>query len=148
MVEEPYEWLEAADALVLASDIESLPRVVLEAMAFETSIVATRIFGLAELLEDGRTAHLCEPRDADALAAALDRALSAPEEEREAMTEAASSLVWERHHPDDYARAFEALLESVLRGESVEALAAAPASAGWTTDDAVSKGATGGTQGR
>jgi glycosyltransferase involved in cell wall biosynthesis len=148
MVQDPYEWLEAADALVLGSDIESLPRVVLEAMAFETPIVATRIFGLAELLEDGRTAHLCEPRDADALAAALDRALSAPEEEREAMTEAASSVVWERHHPDDYARAFEALLESVLRGESVEALAAAPASAGWTTDDAVSKGATGGTQGR
>ncbi len=107
-----------------------------------------RIFGLAELLEDGRTAHLCEPRDADALAAALDRALSAPEEEREAMTEAASSVVWERHHPDDYARAFEALLESVLRGESVEALAAAPASAGVPSNGSVSKRAARGAQSR
>ena len=58
MVDEPYEWLEAADALVLGSDIESLPRVVLEAMAFETPVVATKIFGLEELLEDGRTGYL------------------------------------------------------------------------------------------
>lgn len=140
MLEEPYEWLEAADALILSSDIESLPRVVLEAMAFETPIVATRIFGVADLLEDGRTAHLCAPRDVDALAEALHRALSVPSEELRAMTDAAKSVVWERHHPDDYARAFDALLETVLRGEAMESLVTTPASARRTSNGPASSG--------
>ena len=60
-------WYRAADALVCASDIESLPRTVIEAMAFSIPVIATRIFGLPELIDDGVTGYLYEPRDLGAL---------------------------------------------------------------------------------
>jgi len=45
-----------ADLLLCASDIESLPRSILEAMAFELPVVSTDAFGIADLIDDGRTA--------------------------------------------------------------------------------------------
>jgi glycosyltransferase involved in cell wall biosynthesis len=51
----PFEWHVAADVLVCASDMESLPRVILEAMAFETLAVSTDIFLIPEVIEDGVT---------------------------------------------------------------------------------------------
>ena len=60
-----------ADVLVCASDLESLPRVVLEGMAFETPVLATDVFGLRELIEDGKTGYLCEARDVASLADAV-----------------------------------------------------------------------------
>src|SRR5262249_18704496 len=72
----PYEWLAAADVMVLASDVESLPRVILEAMAFELPVVATSIFGVTEIIEHGSTGYLCRPRDLGELTAALDAVLS------------------------------------------------------------------------
>ena len=43
-------WYRAADALVCASDVESMPRTVLEAMAFGLPVLSTAIFGLPELI--------------------------------------------------------------------------------------------------
>ena len=53
-------WYGISDILVCASDIESLPRTVLEAMAWETPVLATSVFGLPELIDDGETGWLCE----------------------------------------------------------------------------------------
>ncbi len=72
---DPYQWFAVADVFVMPSDIESLPRVVLEAMAFELPVVATSIFGMADLIEDGRTGYLCEARDVGALSDTLARVL-------------------------------------------------------------------------
>ena len=78
-------WYGLADLLVCASDIESLPRTVLEAMAWETPVLATNVYGLPELIDDGETGWLCAPRDVVALAEALDQALSSTEGERKLM---------------------------------------------------------------
>src|SRR5207302_10652149 len=40
-----YEWYGCADAFVLASDVESMPRSVLEAMAFGVPVIATDVSG-------------------------------------------------------------------------------------------------------
>ena len=82
-----YRWYGVADALVSASDIESLPRSVLEAMAFGVPVAATEIFGLPELLTDGRTGWLFRDRDLDSLTAVLVRMLSTPVDERRAPVE-------------------------------------------------------------
>jgi D-inositol-3-phosphate glycosyltransferase len=120
----PYELLAAADGLALASDVESLPRVVLEAMALELPVVSTRVYGLADLLEDGRTGYLCEPRDLGGLAEALERFLAAPAEERAAVGRAGSRVVRERHDPRRYAAQVTALLHGAAAGMSpAEALA-------------------------
>ena len=73
---EPYKWHGVSDVLVCASDLESLPRVVLEGMAFETPVLATDVFGLRELIEDGKTGYLCEARDVASLARGLRRVLA------------------------------------------------------------------------
>ena len=95
-------WYSAADLLVCASDVESLPRTVLEAMLWGVPVLATSIFGLPELIEDGATGWLCPPRDIDALANALNRALSSSTAERLAIAAAAQELVEERHSLADY----------------------------------------------
>jgi D-inositol-3-phosphate glycosyltransferase len=103
-------WYQLADFLVIASDVESLPRTALEAMAWETPVLATAVFGLPELIEDGETGWLCEPRDLDALAAALDRVLRTPAEQRREIGRASRALVEDRHRLDRYGRQIAELL--------------------------------------
>jgi D-inositol-3-phosphate glycosyltransferase len=109
-------WYGMADVLVCASDIESTPRTVLEAMAWETPVLGTRVFGLPELIADGETGWLCEPRDLPALAAALDRVLSLPAEERRRVGAAGRPLVEERHSLERYGREVGTLLEQAVAG--------------------------------
>jgi len=104
-------WYAMADLLVCASDIESLPRTVLEAMAWETPVLATSVFGLPELISDGETGWLCEPRDVSALAAGLDRALRSPADQQKRVAAASRQLVERRHSLDNYANEVAALLE-------------------------------------
>ena len=104
-------WYGLADVLVCASDVESLPRTVLEAMAWETPVLATGVFGLPELITDGETGWLCEPRDLDALAEGLERALDSDAEERAEMGRAARELVAERHSLERYGRQIAELLD-------------------------------------
>ena len=61
------------DVLVLASDAEPCGRVLLEAMASGTAIVATNTGGTPELVRDGKEGLLVPPRDASALADAIER---------------------------------------------------------------------------
>lgn len=82
---DPYDWFTMADAFVLASDIESMPRVLLEAMAFELPIAATGVWGVPELITDGENGLLFEPRDVCEAAAALRRVLEMSAEERAAL---------------------------------------------------------------
>lgn len=109
-------WYGMADLLVCASDVESLPRTVLEAMAWGTPVLATDVFGLPELIDDGRTGWLCKSRDSRALADALDRALDADDATYEAIARDARALVEERHglkhYAEEMARQFESALSS------------------------------------
>jgi glycosyltransferase involved in cell wall biosynthesis len=110
-------WYQMADLLVCASDIESLPRTVLEAMAFETPVLATNVFGLPELIDDGETGWLCEPREMLALASALERALGSSPEERRRIGRAGRELVVRRHDLGVYAREVGRLIEEAIAGK-------------------------------
>jgi len=76
--------LAGATACVLASErghdgqMDGIPVVLMEAMALGVPSVATRISGIPEILEDGRTGLLAEPGDPASLAAALARVLDDP----------------------------------------------------------------------
>ena len=71
-------YYEAMDVFALSSLREGLPNVVLEAMALEVPVVATRIAGVPRLVEDGRTGLLVEPGDADGLSRSLGGLLGNP----------------------------------------------------------------------
>jgi glycosyltransferase involved in cell wall biosynthesis len=64
---------EAMDLFVLSSLREGLPNVVLEAMAMEVPLVATRIAGVPRVIEDSRNGLLVEPGSVEELAAAMIR---------------------------------------------------------------------------
>lgn len=64
----------ASDLFVLASSLrEGCPLAVLEAMSLAKPVVASRLGGLAEEVEDGVTGLLVPPRDPEALAVAIKR---------------------------------------------------------------------------
>lgn len=64
----------ASDVLVLPSTVrEGLPRAVIEAMAYGTPPVVTRVGGMPELVEDGVSGLVVAPRNVDELAAAIAR---------------------------------------------------------------------------
>jgi glycosyltransferase involved in cell wall biosynthesis len=71
----------AADWLVVPSivdrhgETEGMPTVILEAFAAGCPVVGTRVAGIPEFVRDGETGFLAAPKDGDALAAALLRAL-------------------------------------------------------------------------
>ena len=62
-------WLSAADLFLLPSEQESFGLAALEAMACEVPVVASRVGGLPEIIDDGRTGFLCAPDDLDGMAA-------------------------------------------------------------------------------
>lgn len=66
------------DILVLASDAEPCGRVLFEAMASGTAVVATNSGGTPEIVRDGQEGILVPPRDPRALAGAIGRLTSDP----------------------------------------------------------------------
>lgn len=77
-----------AAVVVLPSLREGLPLAVVEAMAHGRPVVATRVGGIPDLVEDGVTGFLVEPGDRDGLRAALERLLADPQLRRRMGTEA------------------------------------------------------------
>ena len=72
--------LSTSDIIVLPTYYpEGIPRVLIEAAAMGKPIVSTTIPGVAEIVEDGVNGTLVPPRDANALAAAIEELLDRPE---------------------------------------------------------------------
>ncbi|HEU0107593.1 MAG TPA: glycosyltransferase [Vicinamibacteria bacterium] len=98
----------AADVVVQPSLTEGMPNAVLEAMAAKRSVVATRVGGVPDLIEDGETGRLVPPADARALAAAI-AGLLADRTERLRLGGAARARVGREFSVEVVRRAFETL---------------------------------------
>lgn len=73
------EILRRSDLLVMPSVAEeSFGRVIVEAQASGVPVVATRVGGVVEIIEDGKNGFLVHPRDDEALAEAISRILKDP----------------------------------------------------------------------
>lgn len=102
----------ASDALVLPSLGEGLPMIILEAMALGTPIVASNVGGMAEILEDGKSALLVPPNRPEELAAACLRLLR-NKEEALALAQQARQIVNERFTVAVQAERMRALYQSL-----------------------------------
>lgn len=74
-VADPRSLYEAMDAFVLSSRREGLPNVVLEAMALEVPVLATRVNGVPRLVRSGANGLVVAPESVDELAGGLGQLL-------------------------------------------------------------------------
>jgi glycosyltransferase involved in cell wall biosynthesis len=73
------QYYEIADVVAIPSISEGSPNVLLEAMAAGVPVAATKVGGIPEIVTDGETALLVEPRRPAAMAKAIHRLLSSAE---------------------------------------------------------------------
>ncbi len=85
-------WVKTADVFVLNSTYEGLSHLLVEAMALGTPVVATRVGGNPELIEDGIDGLLVPPGDDDALYVALKRVQTDKEAARARVESARAKL--------------------------------------------------------
>jgi len=122
----PYAWLagerhdvadvmRGLDCFVLPSLAEGISNTLLEAMASGLPVVATRVGGNAELMEEGLTGRLVPRADPDALAAEILRYFDDPLLARR-HGGAGRSLVEKRFSLDLMVRRYDELYSDVLRG--------------------------------
>jgi len=77
--EEKLSFLRNADIFIYPSHFEGMPMAVLEAMACALPIIATKVGGLVDLIQDGINGILVEPSKPDQLINALVKLATAPQ---------------------------------------------------------------------
>ena len=112
---DPIDWVRAADVFVNCSDVESLPRSILEAVCCGVPVAATDVFGAREMIADGVSGWLFEPNDVDALIAVLLRAVETQAADRRELAEAAHRALAGWLDPAGYAREYDAILAELTR---------------------------------
>jgi glycosyltransferase involved in cell wall biosynthesis len=100
----------AADAYVLPTLADNLPYTVLEAMACGTPVVASRVGGVPEQVDEGVTGHLVPAADARALGEAIVSILKDPGK-RNAMRGAARAKVERDFNMETFIRRHEELYQ-------------------------------------
>ncbi len=92
--------LRQCSAVVLPSHIENMPVVILEAFAYSRPVVATRVGGIPDMIEDGQHGLLVHPHDVGEIADALVKLWNLGSERRAAMGRAGRQQV-ELHYSVD-----------------------------------------------
>jgi glycosyltransferase involved in cell wall biosynthesis len=107
-VDRPQRVLEETDLMVLPSHTEGLPNAALEALAMDVPVLATRVGGTPEVIEDGVSGRLVPPGNPEAMAAAIEDFLT----HRDAWTGMAArgrAIIGERFDFQARTRAVEAI---------------------------------------
>ena len=113
------DYMDDSTFLVLPSRSEGLGRVIIESFARARPVVATRVGGIPDLVEDGVNGILVESGDTGALADALISLLRDPKRAEalgRAAHERAAELEWS---PGDYAARVRSLVDRTLSSASV-----------------------------
>jgi N-acetyl-alpha-D-glucosaminyl L-malate synthase BshA len=112
------DYLSAADVLLLPSEMESFGLAALEAMACEASVVACRVGGVPEVVEDGVTGYLCDVGDTEAMSERAAKLL-ADHDFRHAMGQRARAAAVGRYRTGLVIPQYEAFYRRVLESEGV-----------------------------
>ena len=107
-------FLDLADVFVLASIYDAFPSAIVEAFAAKKPVVATRVGGVPEIVEDGVNGYLVPRMDPRALAEKIDVLLE-DEEKRRAFGEEGRRRVAERFTLDRMIEGAEAVFHRVCR---------------------------------
>lgn len=104
------EYLLQARALILPSQSEGLPRVILEAMICRTPVIATAVDGIPEVVIEGETGFLVPANDAEALAQACQKVLASNEATLERIAQNALVLAQSLFSKERYLAGYQRLI--------------------------------------
>jgi L-malate glycosyltransferase len=105
-----------SDLMLLLSEKESFGLVALEAMACGVPVIATKIGGIPEVVEDEVTGYLCPLGNIEE-AAAKAISLLADDKKRQAFKRAALKRVKQSFDSQHIVSQYERLYEAMLKGE-------------------------------
>ena len=105
--------MQASDLVILPSDQEALPTVLIEAAACARPVVASRVGGVAEVVTDGETGILVPPRDPRRLAEAT-AALLGDERRRDELGRAARAAAKGRFDARNWATRLRGVYEQAV----------------------------------
>lgn len=108
----------AAQCFVLPSSAEGLPVAIMEAFALGRPVIATRVAGIPELVEEGVSGWLVPPDDLDALTTAMEEAFALRVDRLAEMGAAGRRRVVERHDVRRSAEAIVALCRGAARPDA------------------------------
>ncbi len=111
-VEDPRAFLAALDLFVLPSHQEAMPLALLEAMSAGLPVIASRVGGIPEAVQDGVSGLLVEPSSVPQLAQALERLVRDSARARR-LGEEARKIVGDRFSADRMVRRVQDLYERV-----------------------------------
>ena len=119
--DECLSYYQQADVLAMPAcmrnqDVDGIPTVLIEAMAMEIPVVATRVSGIPELVRDGETGLLIAPDDATALAEALARLIQDQDLARR-LARAGRDLVVSQFNGENSARQLRGLFAAALQSQ-------------------------------
>ncbi len=81
-IQDTFGLLDGLSMFVLFSSSEGLPNVVLEALAMEVPVIATKVGGIPNIITDNKTGLLCEPNDKTQLKERIVALIDNPEKGR------------------------------------------------------------------
>jgi N-acetyl-alpha-D-glucosaminyl L-malate synthase BshA len=116
------ELLRCCDLFLLPSESESFGLAALEAMACGSPVVASRIGGLPEVVEEGVAGHLLSVGDVEGMVDAAATILS-DNAVWQRMSAAARQVAVERFDAERVVPVYESYYREILEGQSVPALA-------------------------
>ncbi|TVP60391.1 MAG: glycosyltransferase [Halomonadaceae bacterium] len=111
-------WLQQAAGLVISSDTEGLPMVLLEAMRLKTPVIATPVGEIPQVLKNGALGFLAAACDQQSLTASINRLLSEPEQAA-AMKKAARHCFEEHYTAEVMARRYHSVYRELLKNDPV-----------------------------
>jgi glycosyltransferase involved in cell wall biosynthesis len=109
------------DCLVVPSTMEGMPFVILEAMTASKPVIASKIYGIPEVIVEGETGFMVPPRDVDSLYAAMRKVFENPGLCRR-MGAAGRRRVESSFSLERMVRGVESVYEAVLSGGPLSAL--------------------------
>ncbi|MDD4050983.1 MAG: glycosyltransferase family 4 protein, partial [candidate division Zixibacteria bacterium] len=112
-MEESVQWIGESDIMVMPSRREAFGVAAVEAAACGIPVIATRVGGIPEIVEDGISGILISPGDSQALSKAILR-LATDSELRAAMGRAGRKIAEERFDLNQNLNQMEAIYREVL----------------------------------
>ena len=106
---------------VLPSRTEGLPRVIVEAMASGKAVIASRVGGIPEVVEENKTGLLFESEDYGELADKMSQLLNNPEM-TQSMGEAGYQRAKDHFSPERYLELYHEFLESLDGGSASDSV--------------------------